>query len=137
MKLYAWLAGAWIAVLWFFTFGVARTLFSAFPRARAGEVTTALFPTYFTVSITLGLLATLVLWRKLRRSRRDRWALGLQMLALLALLAIPTLIQPAIAAHPPGSAGFAQWHGISMVLNLFSLLAVPAASLLVLAKSKE
>ncbi len=137
MKLYAWLAGAWIAVLWFFTFGVARTLFSAFPRARAGEVTTALFPTYFTVSITLGLLATLVLWRKLRRSRRDRWALGLQMLALLALLAIPTLIQPAIAAHPPGSAGFSQWHGISMVLNLFSLLAVPAASLLVLARSKE
>ena len=39
MKLYAWLVGAWTAALWFFTFGVARVLFSVFPRERAGEVT--------------------------------------------------------------------------------------------------
>jgi hypothetical protein len=137
MKLYAWLVGAWVAVLWFFTFGVARTLFAVFTRARAGEVTTALFPTYFTVVIVLGVLATLLLWRKLGRSRRHRWALGLQILALVALAAIPLFIQPAIAGHAPGSPGFAKWHGISMALNFFSLLAVPAASLLVLARRKE
>jgi hypothetical protein len=137
MKLYAWLVGAWVAVLWFFTFGIARTLFSAFPRARAGEITTALFPTYFAVSITLGVLATLVLWRKTRRARRDRWAMVLQIFALAALSTIPLVIQPAIAAHAPGSPGFAKWHGISMALNFFSLLAVPTASLLVLARRKE
>jgi hypothetical protein len=137
MRFYAWLVGAWTAVLWFFTFGIARTLFSTFPRARAGEVTTALFPTYFAASITLGVLATLVLWRTTRQTRRDHWALVLQILALAALLAIPLVIQPAIAAHAPGSPGFAKWHGVSMALNFFSLLAVPAASILVLARRKE
>ena len=136
MILYAWLSGAWTATLWFFTFGVARNLFGIFPRERAGEVTTALFPAYFLVVITLGLLATLALWLK-RRERRSRPALALQLLALAALISIPLFIQPAMAANPPGTPGFARLHGISMALNLFSLIAAPAASLLVLARSKE
>jgi hypothetical protein len=136
MKLYAWLVGAWTAALWFFTFGVARVLFSVFPRERAGEVTTALFPAYFTVAISLGLLATAVLWFR-RRSARDHGALALQILALAALVAIPFFIQPAIAAHAPGTPDFARLHGISMALNLFSLIAVPVASLLVIWRRKE
>jgi hypothetical protein len=136
MKLYAWLVGAWTAALWFFTFGVARVLFSVFPRERAGEVTTALFPAYFTVAISLGLLATAVLWFR-RRGARDHGALALQILALAALVAIPIFIQPAIATHAPGTPDFARLHGISMALNLFSLIAVPAASLLVLWRRKE
>jgi hypothetical protein len=136
MKLYAWLVGAWTAALWFFTFGVARVLFSVFPRERAGEVTTALFPAYFTVAISLGLLATVVLSLR-RRGARDHGALALQILALAALVAIPLFIQPAIAAHAPGTPDFARLHGISMALNLFSLIAVPAASLLVLWRRKE
>jgi len=136
MILYAWLVGAWTAVLWFFTFGVARNLFGTFPRERAGEVTTALFPAYFAVIIALGLAATLALWLR-RGLPRAKAALTLQLLALAALAAIPLFIQPAMAAHPPGTPGFVRWHGISMALNLFSLLLVPAASLLVLARSKE
>jgi len=136
MILYAWLVGAWTAVLWFFTFGVARALFAAFPRERAGEVTTALFPTYFLAAITLGLLATMVLWLR-RRDGRDTSALVLQVLALAALASIPLFLQPAIAAHAPGTPDFARLHGISMALNLFSLIAVPAASLLVAWRSKE
>jgi len=136
MILYTWLVGAWTAVLWFFTFGVARALFSVFPRERAGEVTTALFPTYFLVAMTLGLLATVVLWRR-RRDGRDTAGLMLQTLALAALASIPLFIQPALAAHAPGTPDFARLHGISMALNLFSLIAVPAASLLVLWRSKE
>ncbi|MEX1010097.1 MAG: DUF4149 domain-containing protein [Chthoniobacterales bacterium] len=136
MKLYTWLVGAWTAVLWFFTFGVARNLFGQFPRERAGEVTTALFPAYFVAAITLGILATFVLWR-LRRGRRDTVALVLQLLALAALASIPLLIQPALATHPPGTPDFARLHGISMALNLFSLIAVPAASLVVAWRSKE
>jgi hypothetical protein len=135
MILYAWLVGAWTATLWFFTFGVARMLFAAFPRERAGEVTTALFPTYFSVAITLGLLATVVLWLR-RRDRRDTSALVLQILALAALASIPLFIQPALAAHAPGTPDFARLHGISMALNLSSLLAVPAAALLVLARRR-
>ena len=136
MKLYAWLVGAWTATLWFFTFGVARVLFSVFPRERAGEVTTALFPAYFTIAISLGLLATVVLSLR-RRGARDHGALALQILALAALVAIPLFIQPAIAAHAPGTPDFARLHGISMALNLFSLIAVPVASLLVIWRRKE
>ena len=136
MPLYTFLVGAWTAVLWFFTFGVARNLFGVFPRERAGEVTTALFPAYFAVAISLGLLATAILWLR-RRDRRDTAALVLQSLALAALAATPLLIQPAIAAHAPGTPDFARLHGISMALNLFSLIAVPVASLVVLRRSKE
>jgi hypothetical protein len=136
MILHAWLVGAWSAVLWFFTFGVARNLFGIFPRERAGEVTTALFPTYFAVVIVLGFAATLALWFR-RGLPRAKGALTLQVLALLALAVIPLFIQPAMATHPPGTPGFARWHGLSMALNLFSLIAVPAASLLVLARRKE
>ena len=136
MIFYAWLAGAWIAVLWFFTFGVARVLFAVFPRERAGEVTTALFPAYFLVAVVLGILATAALWRH-RSKPRDGWAIALQVIALAALVAIPLFIQPVITRHVPGTTEWARWHGISMALNLFSLIAVPAASLLVLARRKE
>lgn len=136
MKLYAWAAGAWAAVLWFFTFGVARVLFAVFPRERAGEITTALFPAYFMVAVALGILATAALWFGCSRPR-DRWALALQLLALAALAAIPLFVAPAIDQHAPGTPEWARWHGISMALNLFSLIAVPTASLLVLARRKE
>ncbi|MFZ4483803.1 MAG: DUF4149 domain-containing protein [Chthoniobacterales bacterium] len=136
MKLHALLTGAWAGVLWFFTFGIARTLFAVFPRDRAGEVTTALFPTYFTVTIVLGLLATAALWPHRRGGRRMTIALILQLLALGALATIPVLIAPALAAHAPGTAGFRLWHGASMALNLFSLLAVPAAWILISARSR-
>lgn len=136
MKLYAWAAGAWAAVLWFFTFGVARALFAVFPRERAGEITTALFPAYFMVAVALGILASAALWFRCSRPR-DRWALALQLLALAALAAIPLFVAPAIDQHAPGTPEWARWHGISMALNLFSLIAVPTASLLVLARRKE
>ena len=136
MTLYSWLVGAWTAVLWFFTFGVARNLFGLFPRERAGEVTTALFPAYFGATMALGLAATFAL-RLHRGSPRVRSAAVLQSLAVVALAAIPLFVQPAMTAHPPGTPGFARWHGISLALNLFSLIAVPGASLLVLARRKE
>ena len=134
MILYAWLSGAWAAALWFFTFGVARNLFGLFPRERAGEVTTALFPAYFAIAIGLGVLTTGALWF-IRDAPRSRIAFVLQVLALTALASIPLFIQPAMAGHPPGTPGFARLHGISMALNLLSLIAVPLASWLVCAKS--
>jgi cytochrome bd-type quinol oxidase subunit 2 len=136
MNLYAWLVGAWAAILWFFTFGVARVLFAVFPRERAGEITTALFPAYFLVAVLLGVMATATLWFR-RKKTRDLWAFALQVLALAALIVIPLFIQPAIVQHAPGTPEWARWHGISMALNVFSLIAVPAASLLVFARRKE
>lgn len=137
MRLYLLLAGAWIAVLWFFTFGVAWNLFRIFPRERAGEITTALFPVYFAVAIALGVLATVALWLRRNSGVRATPALLAQTAAVAALACIAFFIQPAMTAHAPGTPGFARWHGISMALNLFSLIAVPAASLLVFARSKE
>ncbi len=136
MTLYAWLTGAWIAVLWFFTLGVTRVLFAVFPRERAGEIATALFPAYFITAILLGLAATVVLRFRLR-DRRDRGALILQVLALGALAATPLALQPALALQTPGTPEFARLHGISMALNLFSLIAVPVATLVVCARRKE
>ncbi len=137
MKLHLLLVGAWCGVLWFFTFGVAWNLFRIFPRERAGEITTALFPTYFAAAIALGLLATVALWLRRSSGTRATPALLLQIAAVAALACIPAFIQPAMAAHAPGTPGFTRWHGISMALNFFSLIAVPAASLLVFARSKE
>lgn len=136
MKAYAILSGAWIAVLWFFTFRVARVLFTAFPKDQAGAINRTLLPDYFFTVILLGLLATLLLWFQ-RHSKRDTVALVLQILAIAALAAIPLFIRPMLLAHVPGTPGFARLHGVSMILNLFSLLAVPAASLLVLGRRRE
>ena len=136
MILYAWLSGAWAATLWFFTFGVARNLFGLFPRERAGEITTALFPAYFLVAIALGILATVTLWFH-RKTPRTKPALALQLLALAALASIPLFIQPAMAANPPGTPGFARLHGISMALNILALIAVPIACSLVLSRLKK
>ena len=96
MRAYAIIAGAWIAVLWFFTFGVARFLFAVFPRERAGEITTALFPGYFLTTIALGTLASILLWLY-RRDRLDAAALALQLAAVVAC-----------TASRPGSAAFAR-----------------------------
>lgn len=133
MTLYAWLVGTWAATLWFFTFGVARMLFVVFPRERAGEITTALFPAYFMTVIALGLLSTIVL-RFRCRDRRGRIALILQAVALAGLAAIPLFVQPALILHEPGSSEFARWHGLSMALNLAALILVPLAALVALAR---
>lgn len=137
MRLYPLLAGAWCAVMWFFTFGVAWNLFRLFPRERAGEVTTALFPTYFAVAIAIGAAATAALLPLLGAGARAKTALALQLLALAALAAIPLFIQPAMALHAPGTPGFARWHGISMALNLVALVAVPVAAALVVTASRD
>lgn len=136
MKLYAWLSGVWAGMLWFFTFGVAWNLFRIFPREHAGRITTALFPAYFAVTIAIGAIATVALWL-CHRGRMDAVALALQIAAVAALSAILFIIQPAMATHAPGTPGFARLHGISMAMNLFALLAVPAASIVVLARRKE
>lgn len=138
MNIYSWLSGTWTAVLWFFTLGIAIPLFRAFPGPLAGEVAVAVFPYYFGSTIVLGTLATITLWLwRPRKNKRSNAALALQSLAILALAAIPTIIQPAMAPHIPGSPEFMRLHGISSLLNLFSLLAAPVAFLLVAAKRKE
>lgn len=137
MKIYAWLSGAWTALLWFFTFGVAWNLFRLFPREQAGQITTALFPTYFTAGVVLGCAATASLAALWRHGLRVKIALCLQLAAAGFLAGIALFIQPAMAAYGPGTPGFARLHGISMAMNLLSLLAVPAASIVVLARRKE
>ncbi len=137
MKYYPWFAGAWAAVLWFFTAGVAIPLFRIFPNNQAGPIAVAIFPYYFSAAIILGVLATITLWVGRQKSKRVTFALALQILAVLALLAIPTILQPAMAPHPPGSPAFMRLHGVSSLLNLFSLIVAPAAFLLVTAKRKE
>ena len=137
MKYYPWFSGAWAAVLWFFTVGIAIPLFRSFPSELAGKVAIAVCPFYFSAAIFLGVLATAALWRERQKSKRRSLALTLQLLAILALLAIPTILQPAMEPHIPGSPEFMRLHGVSSLLNLFSLIVVPSAFLLVTAKRKE
>lgn len=137
MKIYAWLSGAWSALLWFFTFGVAWNLFRIFPREHAGQITTALFPTYFAAGVALGCAATAALLPLWRKGLRAKIALCLQMAGVACLAGIALFVQPAMAAYSPGTPEFAQLHGVSMAMNLFSLLAVPTASIVILSGRKE
>lgn len=132
IALFQWLTGFWAAVMVFFTFGVAARLFETLPRAEAGRITTLLFPSYFGACLAAGLASLAAGWSLRRSGRPARAALALLAAAVIALAAIPAVIQPAMAGLtlPEDRAAFGRLHGISMVLNLFSLLAVPAASLL-------
>jgi hypothetical protein len=80
----------WLGTIVFFSFVVAPTVFSALPRAEAGQVVSAIFPIYYRVGYVCGaalLLTSLVLWRSARPASRRRVlgvALGAVMLALTA-----------------------------------------------------
>ncbi len=121
--------GFWLGVSLFFTFGVARTLFATYPRETAGEITSALFPSYYLFLYVAGAAACIGM--ALGHEVCPRWKPSL-ILVLFAVLFIGTIdfkIAPVMHAIelPEGRAQFARLHGLSMGLNLLAMLAVAAA----------
>jgi len=136
--LYIWFNGALAGVIAFFTFGIAFPLFRIFPKDTAAAVALATLPIYYGVTIALALIATVALLLSRQPGhKRQTWALTLQVLSLLALVAVAAVIHPIILNHETGTPTFAGLHGASVLLNIFSLLATPVASLLFLAKRKD
>lgn len=136
--IYIWFNGALTSVIAYFTFGIAFPLFRLFPKETAAAVALAALPIYYAVTITLALIATAALFlARHPGGKRRNWALILQILSLLGLVAVAAVIHPIILNHETGTPAFMGLHGTSVLLNLFSLLATPVASLLFLAKRKE
>lgn len=122
--------GLWLGATVFFSLVVAPTLFTSFPTQEAGQVMSALFPSYYRFGYVCGasLVATsLFLWR-----RTDLSAPWLPLSALAALMLFTTLyagafLQPrahelraelhGTASAPEARVEFDQIHRRSVQLN--------------------
>ncbi|QWK20536.1 MAG: DUF4149 domain-containing protein [Hydrogenobacter thermophilus] len=103
----------------FFSFYVAPTLFRVLEKEQAGRVVEKVFPAYFGIGLVIALIS-LVLSLKL-----GRWFVLLVLINLLVLAfqefyVLPLSHQLKLIDYQ----AFMRWHGISMVLNVLSLLLV-------------
>jgi fatty acid desaturase len=111
----------------FFSFYVAPTLFRVLEKEQAGRVVEKVFPAYFGIGLVIALVS-LVLSFKL-----GRWFVLLVLINLLVLAfqefyVLPLSHQLKLIDYQ----AFMRWHGISMVLNVLSLLLVFVFCLLLL-----
>lgn len=101
----------------FFSFFVAPTLFRVLERQDAGRVVEKVFPVYFSIGLVVSLIS-LILGYKLGK--------GVALLALFNLLLhgvhLFYVLPTADALKTVDYQAFMKWHGISMAMNLISLL---------------
>jgi hypothetical protein len=127
--------GLWIGEIAFFSFVVAPSLFQVLERARAGDVTTVIFPRYYTMGLVMGLVGTVTalalaaraaapgLWRTVALTL----ALGVVMTGVAGwrltprARAIRPMLQTA-APDDPVHAEFARIHRVAVGLNAGTLL---------------
>jgi hypothetical protein len=130
--IFRWISGLWLGVMIFFTFGVTTVIFRTLQIAEAREFLAVIFPTYFLanhIAFSLALLA-LAFCAKLG-ARRCILALGILALAWVAgpvlneFWLTPTMRSLRVAGE---MADFGRMHGISMGLNMLSILLVFAAA---------
>lgn len=138
--------GVWLGSIVFFSFAVAPQVFSVLPRADAGRVVSAIFPTYYYVGYGCGfvLLLTALLLRgaasirTCTRSRTPRrWTISAAVAALVLAMTLYAgfVVQPRAHALraalqdsgdvPPSQAEFDQLHRRAVQLNgsvLFGVL---------------
>ena len=127
----------------FFSFIVAPSLFQTFDTRTAGLAVAPMFPLYFALQGTCGLVALITAWGWMRshpqRVHRVRLALiGLAVALLLAGWPVVDKVESLRfarysaeeAAAAAANSAFAFWHGISMSLNLAVVILVGAATAL-------
>lgn len=118
-KFLLFLNSAYLGLGSFFSFFVAPTLFKVLQNEQAGAVVEKVFPVYFSLGLLVSLI-TLILGFKLGRL--------IAFIALLALLLhalhIFYILPKAHALKPVDYTAFMKWHGISIGVNLLSLLLV-------------
>ncbi|MEJ5338665.1 MAG: DUF4149 domain-containing protein [Aquificaceae bacterium] len=101
----------------FFSFFVAPTLFRVLQKEQAGAVVERVFPVYFGIGLVVS-LATLFLGFRLGKLVAGLAFVNLMLHALHLFYVLPT----AHALKPVDYSAFMKWHGISMGINLLSLL---------------
>lgn len=113
----------------FFSFFVAPTLFRVLQKQQAGAVVEKIFPVYFGIGLVVSAV-TLLLSFKLDRLLLVLAFINTVIHALHLFYVLPT----AHALKAVDYSAFMKWHGISMGMNLLSLLITLVLSLLLMRK---
>ncbi len=133
---------AWVGMSAFFSFVLAPAAFRVLQRDQAGKLVGEIFPIYYHVGLVLGLTALACWW--VEHSRVPHMPHAGTRLALLVTMNVLLLIsayillpfihdlkaQLAVAESPQLKTRFGFAHGISVALNLATLLAALATFLL-------
>lgn len=127
--------GVWIGAIVFFSGVVAPALFQVLERARAGDVTTVVFPRYYTLGLVAGLLGTgTALALAARAAAPGLWraaalalALGVAMTVVAGWRLTPRAraLRPMLQTAPaddPVHAEFARIHRLAVQLNVGTLV---------------
>jgi hypothetical protein len=142
--------GLWIGEIVFFSFVVAPTLFGTLGAARAGEVTSVLFPRYYALGTATAIVATACAAALTRRATAPAWGTA----AVFALgVGLAATLWAAFVVHPraqrlrttvlaaggvPGEDdAFRRAHRDAVALNGVTLLAAVAGLALVCAGLRE
>jgi uncharacterized membrane protein len=126
----------WIGEIVFFSFIGAPAIFAVLERARAGDVTAAIFPRYYALATAAAVVAVagaLVLGRRAAHPGLWRAALAALVLGLAATVWAGRVVQPRAAAlrhamhaapaDDPVRAEFARLHRLAVMLNGGALVA--------------
>ncbi|MFN3871231.1 MAG: DUF4149 domain-containing protein [Aquificaceae bacterium] len=101
----------------FFSFFVAPTLFKVLQKEQAGTVVEKIFPVYFSIGLAVSLITSLLSF-KLSKSVFYLAFINLLLHALHVFYILPK----AHALKTVDYSTFMKWHGLSMGVNLLSLL---------------
>lgn len=113
----------------FFSFYVAPTLFRVLEKELAGKVVERVFPVYFGIGLLIAFLSLLMTLR-LSKPLVFLFLVNLLVLAFQEFYILPISHQLKTLDYQ----AFMKWHGVSMVLNLISLLIVFISCLLLIKK---
>ncbi|MFQ3577440.1 MAG: DUF4149 domain-containing protein [Verrucomicrobiia bacterium] len=133
LHLFRWSTGLWLGAMLFFTFAITPSLFGSLDKEIAGNVVSLLFPNFYT-ACHIGFGLTLVAGLLALRGGARRVLAGL-FLVFVAWSMGPLLNQlylgPEMRALKAAGdqAGFSRLHGLSMILNLLSMILLLVAPL--------
>ncbi len=113
----------------FFSFYVASTLFRVLEKELAGKVVERVFPVYFGIGLLIAFLSFLMTLR-LSKLLAFLFLVNLLVLSFQEFYILPMSHQLKTVDYQ----AFMRWHGVSMVLNLISLLIVFISCLLLIKK---
>ncbi len=113
----------------FFSFYVAPTLFRVLEKELAGKVVERVFPVYFGIGLLIAFLSFLMTLR-LSKLLAFLFLVNLLVLSFQEFYILPMSHQLKTVDYQ----AFMRWHGVSMVLNLISLLIVFISCLLLIKK---
>ncbi|MFN3813777.1 MAG: DUF4149 domain-containing protein [Aquificaceae bacterium] len=113
----------------FFSLYVAPTLFKVLEKEQAGKVVERVFPVYFGIGL-LVVFSSLLMTLRFDKLLALLSLLNLLILAFQEFYVLPISHQLKMVDYQ----AFMRWHGVSMVLNLISLLMIFISCILLIKK---